>query len=52
VSVQAGEKLLVGTTPISGDVALEGKLTVTVDLVAPGEEREVTGTVVLSREQS
>jgi hypothetical protein len=52
VSVQAGEKLLVGTTPIEGDVALEGKLTVTVDLVAPGTEREVTGTVVLSREQS
>ena len=52
VSVQPGEKLLVGTTPIEGDVALEGKLTVTADLVAPGAEREVTGTVVLSREQS
>ena len=51
VSVQAGEKLLVGTTPLSGDVA-DGKLTVTVELVAPEYEREVTGTVALSREQS
>ena len=52
VSVQAGEKLLVGTTPLSGEVA-DGKLTVTVELVAPEYEREVTGTVALSsREQS
>ncbi len=52
LSVQAGEKLLVGTTAIEGDVALEGKLTVTVQLVAPGTAREITGNVVLSREQS
>ena len=51
VSVQAGEKLLVGTTPLEGTIA-DGQLTVTVDLVAPDSEREVTGTVALSREQS
>ena len=51
VSVQAGEKLLVGTTPLSGEVR-DGQLTVTVELVAPEYEREVTGTVALSREQS
>jgi hypothetical protein len=51
VSVQAGEKLLVGTTPLEGTIA-DGQLTVTVELIAPGSEREVTGTVALSREQS
>ena len=51
VSVQAGEKLLVGTTPLEGTIA-DGQLTVTVEVVAPGSEREVTGTVALSREQS
>jgi hypothetical protein len=51
VSVQAGEKLLVGTTPLDGTIA-DGQLTVTVELIAPGSEREVTGTVALSREQS
>jgi hypothetical protein len=51
LSVQAGEKLLVGTTPLDGKMG-EGRLTVTVELVAPEYEREVTGTVALSREQS
>ena len=51
VSVPAGEKLLVGTTPLEGTIA-DGQLTVTVEVVAPGSEREVTGTVALSREQS
>ena len=52
VSVQAGEKLLVGTTPLEGAMA-DGQLTVTVELVAPEFEREITGTVALSsREQS
>ena len=51
LSVQAGEKLLVGTTPLSGEMR-EGQLTVTVELVAPEFERDVTGTVALSREQS
>jgi hypothetical protein len=52
VSVQAGEKLLVGTTPLQGELTAQGRLTVTVDLVEPGNQREVTGNIVLSREQS
>jgi hypothetical protein len=51
LSVQAGEKLLVGTTQVDGRIG-DGKLTVTVELVAPGAERQFTGTVVLAREQS
>ena len=51
LSVQAGEKLLVGTTPLEGTIG-DGQLTVTVELVAAESEREVTGTVALSKEQS
>ncbi len=51
VSVQAGEKLLVGTTPLEGNLG-DGQLTVTVDLVSPESAREITGTVALSKEQS
>jgi hypothetical protein len=52
VSVQPGEKLLVGSTLLDGNVVLSGEIKVTVDLVEPALEKEVTGCIVVSKDQT